>query len=279
MPSVSIIIAFYNRIDYLNLVFASLERQINDDFEVIIADDGSEEIVKKQVAKLCHSATFSTQYIWQEDIGFRKNRILNRAITAAKSPYLIFIDGDCILHKNFIQEHYQNRRKNVCLTGRRVNLSHKISCRLTPQRVKNGYLETHFFQILFDSIWGKSRYVEKGWYVSNPSIRRLLNKKDRTMLGCNFSLRKTDILDVNGFDERYKLPSIGEDTDIEFRLRLNNTRICTLNNIAIQYHLFHPQQPRSYENVSLYHAVKAAGLSYTLYGINKISEIFQQEFI
>jgi len=270
MPSISVIIAFYNRIDYLRLVFASIERQIYGNFEVIIADDGSDNAIKKEVLKLCHSAPFPTQYLWQEDLGFRKNRILNRATLAAKSPYLIFIDGDCILHKNFIKEHHENRRTNVCLTGRRVNLSYKISRRLTPQQVKNGYLQTHFLQILLDSICGKSRYIEKGWYFSNHLLRRLINKKDRTLLGCNFSLHKSDLLDINGFDERYELPSIGEDTDIEYRLGLNGVKTRSLNNIAVQYHLYHKEEPRSQKNLDLFNATKTLNISYTSYGINPV---------
>ncbi len=268
MPSISVIIAFYNCIDYLRLVFAGLERQTYNNFEVIIADDGSDGMVKKQVAKLCHSALFPTQYIWQKDLGFRKNRILNRAIMAAKSSYLVFIDGDCILHKKFIHEHYENREKKACLTGRRVNLSDKISRRLTQQQVKNGYLETHLLQIFLDSIWGKSRYVEKGWYFSNLFIRRFINKKDRSLLGCNFSLHKSDILDVNGFDERYELPSIGEDTDLEYRLGLNGVKTRCLNNIAVQYHLYHEVQPQSPKNLDLFNKVKTWHSSYTLFGIN-----------
>ncbi|NIA28647.1 MAG: glycosyltransferase [Actinobacteria bacterium] len=270
MPSISVIISFYNRIDYLRLVFASLERQTYDNFEVIIADDGSEEAVKKEVGKLQHPAPFRTQYIWQEDLGFRKNKILNRAITAAKSPYLIFIDGDCILHKEFIREHYDHQEQKVCLTGRRVNLSHKISSRITPRQVRNSYMDTHFRQFFLNSICGKTRYAEKGLYISNPLIRRLINKKNRTLLGSNFSLHKSDLLDINGFDERYELPSIGEDTDLEYRLNLNGVKTHSLNNIAIQYHLYHPVQPRLQENLELFYNVQASDCSYTPFGINQI---------
>lgn len=38
-PEVSLIIAFYNKIDFLKLVFASLETQTFKNFEVLICDE------------------------------------------------------------------------------------------------------------------------------------------------------------------------------------------------------------------------------------------------
>ena len=83
MSSVSVVIAFYNHIDYLRLVFASFYRQTDDTFKVIIADDGSEKTVKKQVEKFARSASIPTKYLWKKAPGFRKNRILNQAIATA----------------------------------------------------------------------------------------------------------------------------------------------------------------------------------------------------
>jgi glycosyltransferase involved in cell wall biosynthesis len=49
MSDLTLIISFYNRIDYLKLVFAGLEIQTFKNFEVIIADDGSDENVIKEL--------------------------------------------------------------------------------------------------------------------------------------------------------------------------------------------------------------------------------------
>ncbi len=266
MPQCSVIISFYNLRDYLDLVLASIERQTFDDFEVIIADDGSREEVVKDVNEKLKTVSFPTKYVWHEDKGFRKNKILNKAIALAESPYLIFIDGDCVLHRDFIREHYNHRAKQMCLTGRRVLLSEKFTELLSPDKVRNGYLEHHFWKLLFDSIVGQSTLVEKGWYFKNPLLRKLINSKSRGLLGCNFSLHKSDLLAINGFDERYELPYIGEDTDIGYRLQLNGVSLQSLNNIAIQYHLFHPKQPRSNKNYEIFNKVKDA---YTFFGINK----------
>ena len=98
MYKASIIAAFYNRIDYLKLVLAGLERQTEKDFELIIADDGSRKDIVEEIKVIQTIHSFPIKHIWQEDKGFRKNRILNKAIIASESDYLIFIDADCIPH-------------------------------------------------------------------------------------------------------------------------------------------------------------------------------------
>ena len=263
----SVIISVYNRFDYLSLVFAGLERQSLWDFEVVIADDGSDESFVDQLKNITPRLSFPLIHVRQDDKGFRKNKILNKAIVAANSDYLIFIDGDCVPHSEFLNEHSKYRKNNVCLTGRRVNLSEKITGQLSYELVRKGFLEREKFKLISDSLFGKSAYVEKGFYVKNEFLRTLLNKKIRGLLGCNFSAFKEDLLRINGFDERYEAPSIGEDSDIQYRLELAGTKIRSLNNIAIQYHLYHTLQDRPQKNLDLFNEIKAEGRAFTLYGI------------
>lgn len=270
MPALSLIISFYNKIDYLKLVLAGLEIQTFKDFEIIIADDGSKENIVRELESLIRKVKFPVTHIWQEDIGFRKNKILNRAIVESNSDYLVFIDGDCIPHSEFLREHFINREEKICLTGRRVNLSEKITNKLTEELVRQKFLERNNHLLLLDSIFGETVDFEKGIYIKSKSLRKFINKKTRGLLGCNFSIHKKDILDVNGFDERYIYPSIGEDSDLQYRLELNGVKIKSLNNIAIQYHLYHKLQERREENLRLFEEVKKSKVSFTPYGINKL---------
>lgn len=266
---VSVIISFYNRLDYLNLLFAGFERQAFRDFEIIIADDGSREEVVRGIEKLSRSASFPVLHIWHEDLGFRKNKILNMAITAASSDYIIFIDGDCVPHRNFVEEHYNARQAGVCLTGRRVNLSRKITGRLGYEAVKEGYLERHLLLMIYDGLFGSSVDVEKGFYFRSKRLREFFNKKKRGIVGCNFSAFKSDLLGINGFDERYESPSVGEDSDIQYRLELNGVEIRSVNHMAVQYHLYHVLQERPQANLELFREIQAAGKAFTPFGIQR----------
>ena len=269
MINCSLIISFYNRIEYLKLVLAGLERQTYRNFEIILADDGSNQNVVREIESISKQISFPFIHIWQEDKGFRKNRILNSAIRVSSANHLIFIDGDCIPHRKFIEEHYTNRSFEQCLTGRRVNLSKQITNKLTVETVKGGYLEKNNAGLIFDGLIGKSTYVEKGIYLKNTSLRKYFNKKKRGLIGCNFSIHKADLERINGFDERYQAPSIGEDSDIQFRLELLGIKIKSLNNIAIQYHLHHELQKRSEKNLELFAEVKKSTNHFTPYGLRQ----------
>ncbi|MBE2281346.1 MAG: glycosyltransferase [Ignavibacteriaceae bacterium] len=271
MIKTTLIISFYKRTDYLELILAGIRSQNFKDFEIIIADDGSNSEDIKKLTSIIAGFPFPVIHLWHKDLGFRKNRILNRAILTASSDYLIFIDGDCIPHPNFVGEHYLNRCKGVCFTGRRVNLSEKITGSLTPRLVSTGYIQKKFYKLIWDGITGNSDCVEKGFYFKNDFLRKKINSKYRGIVGCNFSVFKSDLLEINGFDTRYEAPSIGEDTDIEYRLKLKGVEIKSLNNIAVQYHLFHKLQERKQVNVDLFNEVKVEGQFFTRFGIKKVT--------
>ena len=267
MNKASLIISFYNNVEYLKLIAAGLECQSFRDFEIIIADDGSNLESINEVEKISLKLPFPLKHVWQEDKRFRKNKILNKAVRASSSDYLIFIDGDCVPHSLFIKEHYEHKKEGTCFTGRRVNLSPKITSLLTASNIKNGYLENRTLTLVMDGLFGKSFDVEKGFYTSNPIVRNLLNMKKRGILGCNFSLCKNDLLKINGFDERYEGPSVGEDSDIQYRLELIGIKIKSLKYMAIQYHLYHERQHHPKENLDLFAQIKLSAIPFTPFGI------------
>lgn len=265
----SVIIAFYNKLHFLKLVLAGFENQSVKSFEIIIADDGSAKNVVEELTVLIKQSPLHIGHIWHEDKGWRKNEMLNKAVSASKSNYLIFIDGDCIPHSRFVEGHLAEKQPGVCLTGRRVNLSENITTMLTLQHIEKRFLEKNFMYLMKDVYFGKSNHVGQSIYLKAGFLRRLANQKKRGILGCNFSLFKADLLQINGFDERYKAPSIGEDTDIQYRLELCGIKIKSLIHIAIQYHLYHKELPRKNENFAIFAQVKAENKAYTPYGIKK----------
>ncbi|MBU8892028.1 MAG: glycosyltransferase [Bacteroidales bacterium] len=269
-PRASVIISVYNNFKFLELVLAGFERQTNKNFEILLADDGSEEEFIKKTQYYINHSSLNIRHVWHEDKGWRKNAILNNAIQTAGSDYLIFIDGDCIPHKNFAHEHLLNRDHNTILAGRRSNLSQFISDKLTFKNVKNGILERGFALtgLFLKSIVGGT-HLENAVYFKSNFIRKRINKKDKGVLGSNFSLYKSDILEINGFDERYLKPAVGEDTDLEYRLRNAGKKVKSIKHLAIQYHLFHKKLERDKANLEYLNQVIENKTTYTPYGINK----------
>ena len=268
--AVSLIISFYNKVDYLRRILAALERQTFKDFEVIIADDGSSPEVVDAIATIRKTSAIPLQHVWHEDIGFRKTTILNKAIVSSRSAYLIFIDGDCIPHHRFVEEHFKNRETSVVLAGRRANISKKLADVLTEQNIRAGVMEKGFvLKVLLDGLLGKSTHTIKGAYVENKIVRQFLNRKVTGVLGSNFSIHKADMLGINGFDERYQAPAVKEDTDIEARLRWNNIQVKMIKNMAVQYHFDHPKLKRSQVNEDIFKDVLRQKKAFTPFGIHK----------
>ena len=269
---VSVIISVYNKLDFLKLVIAGFERQSFTDFELVVADDGSGEEFTSGLKEIIDSVDLAIQHIWHPDNGWQKNIILNKAIRSSKGEYLIFIDGDCIPHKDFVKDHYELSKKGELLAGRRVRLSEKISNQLTDKRVKDGWIERNIgSKILLDSWFGKTIQVEKGirlrGIVSNKVSREI---NGREILGCNFSIHKEELVEINGFDERYSGPGIGEDIDIDLRYTNSGGKIMLLRNCAAQYHIYHLELPRSAkkENLELFNEHKTENAIKTKYGLN-----------
>lgn len=226
---VTVIIGYYKKINYLELILQGLALQSFDDFEVIIAEDNNEHHTIAFIAAYQTKVSFPLKLVQQEDKGFRKNRILNEAVSQASGETLIFFDGDCIPHKECIKEHYLNTTEKGILSGRRVMLSKRMSERL---------LNTHSFTSLsyFDLLFSGSKHIEESVYLPYSWIPK---KKKRGLLGCNFSIRKNALLEINGFDEDYEKAGVGEDSDIEWRLLKLGYTIVPIKFKAIVYHLYH----------------------------------------
>jgi glycosyltransferase involved in cell wall biosynthesis len=273
IPKASVIIAFYNNIKALKLVLRALEAQSIADFEVVIADDGSNSTTVKQLEALQQNSHLQIQHVWHEDKGFRKNRCLNLAVQAAKTEYLIFIDGDCVPQTHFVEDHLSEAQLGRCLNGRRADLSPQMTRKLFASTKPASFVSDNFAFILFTYLLGQGKNIEKGFRISSNTLRRYLQKSNKGIVGCNFSLYKKDLLSINGFDQRYEAAGTGEDSDVEFRLRLKGVAIHPLFYKATQVHLYHQELPRSTINDELYKQVRSQKAYWTHFGIKKVSLI------
>lgn len=235
----TIIISIYRDIEALEVILHALEQQSENDFSVIVSEDGMAPEVSAYLSQ--RNSSLQIRHLHQQDLGFRKNRALNRAILAADSEILIFIDGDCVPHPEFIRGHLKYAKRGLVNCGRRVNLGPKFSTalRAQPSRIEEMTHVSYYLGHMYGFIKDGTRNYELGFY--SPWLQPLM-RKDTAILGCNFSLYRDDLLAINGFNEEYQSPGLGEDTDIEVRLRRNGAVIRSNKLIALQYHLYHPKE-------------------------------------
>lgn len=271
-PQVSVIIAVYNRFEWLEMALTALKYQTYKDFEVVIADDGSDEVTVAAIERFAAAAPFAIHHCWHPDSGWRKNVMLNKAVVAARGSYLVFLDGDCIPSARWLADHVALRRRGVVLTGRRMQLSHQLTATLTAADVDSrARLARLAWRALRGAFADGMRHKMRCVRLPRPSLLPLL-RRDAGVLGCNFSIYKDDLLAVNGFDERYINPGTGEDTDLEYRLRAAGVAVRAYSHYMIVYHRNHRRlEVNSAENAALLAQNRAAGISYTPYGINRHS--------
>ncbi|MBI5403514.1 MAG: glycosyltransferase [Ignavibacteriae bacterium] len=273
MYNATLIISVYKKTKELEMVLHALENQsCKKRYEILIADDGSGNAMDNFISDYRKKSKLDLKLITQKDAGFRKNKILNEAIRNSNSDYLVFIDGDCIPHYYFMEAHLHNKKENTVLSGRRVMLGKKVTDGIFRNYEKNKSFEITFAKLLLDSVRTKnaSVHIEEGILIKDSTARNLINTKRTHLLGCNFSIPKSLIEKVNGFDEDYTGPGIGEDTDLEYRLRQINTGFESLRNLAIVYHLYHPKTIEESKNYDYFHkVVKNSGIYFCKNGLIK----------
>lgn len=269
-PKLTLVVAVYNAVKYLEFIFTALKRQTTQEFEMVVADDGSGPEIRRLVDREKERATFPVVHLWQEDSGFRKNAMLNKSIEAARTDYLVFIDGDCVPHRQFLEDHLEQRQSNTALCGRRVNIGRRIVGRLTVNDIETGRLERFNLRLLLDGLLAGSSNLEDGVRIGNDRIRRVLHRGRARILGCNFSVEKKLLENINGFNEDYQAPGRGEDSDIAFRLELSGARLYPIRYSAIVYHLYHPATKEGRENKEIYESVVSSRNPVCRNGLKKL---------
>ena len=134
----SVIFSTYNQPEWLRKTLLGFAAQDRHDFEVVVADDGSRDETRELLEGLRPSLPFQLQHVWQADEGFQKCRILNKAIRASRSDYLLFTDGDCIPRRDFVSSHLRLREPGRFLSGGYFKLPMSISKAISADDIAAG---------------------------------------------------------------------------------------------------------------------------------------------
>lgn len=240
--NVSVIISTYNAPAWLEKVLWGYAHQTHRDFEIIIADDGSSDDTRALIERVAPTLDQSVIHVYQRDDGFRKCRILNKAILHARADYLLFTDGDCIPRADFVASHVAKAAQGAYLSGGYCKLTLPASKAIARDDIARG----DCFRIPWLLEHGHRRQRKDLKLSADPALAHWLNRLTTTRCnfkGSNGSAWLRDVVAVNGFDERMAYGS----EDREFGVRLRNAGIDArhVRYTAICVHLDHG---RSYEN-------------------------------
>lgn len=250
----SIIISTYNSPRWLQKVLWGFAAQSHQDFEIVIADDGSTQETQAMIEQMRCALGMPLQHVWQADEGFQKCRILNKAIVRAQGDYLVFTDGDCIPRADFVETHLRESRPNYFLSGGYFKLPMRASEAISEADIAS--------QQAFDVDWlarhGLKRSHKDLKLTARGGVSNLLNMLSparKTWNGNNASCAKKDALAVNGFDERMQYG--GEDCEFGDRLKHLGLKAKRIRFSTVSIHLDHSRGYATPEMMRKNRAIRA----------------------
>lgn len=213
--NISVIISTYNSPAWLQKVLWGYNTQTYRNFEMVIADDGSRNDTFRLIAEMQKEVFYPIIHVWHEDNGFQKSQILNKAILACTTDYILMSDGDCIPRPDFIEQHIKFREEGYFLSGGYHKLPLELSQNITKEDIYSGRC--------FDVAWLKKNGMQTSFKNNKVDatglVSDVLNKLTPTTPswnGHNSSGWKKDIVAINGFDERMQYG--GQDRELGERL-------------------------------------------------------------
>lgn len=203
--TISIVVAIFNRKDELFELLNSLIAQTDKDFEVIIVDDGSFVDLLPTVETF--KEMLNIQYFKKANSGPGLSR--NYGANRAKNDWLVFVDSDVIVEKDYIENIKKNLEKTDCAAFGGADKAHKG------------------FNLLQKTISYSMTSV-----FTTGGIRG--NKKAVTRFqprSFNMGVNKEIFLKIGGFSEM----RIGEDPDLSMTIWENGYQTAFFDDIGV-YH-------------------------------------------
>ncbi|MEM2146342.1 MAG: glycosyltransferase [Candidatus Jordarchaeaceae archaeon] len=223
-----------------NTIKDAIESIIAQDYphelmEAIFVDDGSEDdtlsIIERYATKMDMKVKVFS-HAWK-GLGSSRNVVIKNA----KGDYIIWVDGDMILSKDFVRSQVDFMEKN-----QRIGIA----------KGRYGLLSNENLVYLLENI---PYVVWTNKYAGN-SVEKCVGTG-----GCVYRVKA--IKEIGGFDEQLK--GAGEDMDIEFRLRNAGWSIC------ISFATFYEKRPSSWAALWRKYYWYGYGL-YESFGKNRYAE-------
>ena len=89
----------------------------SDDEEHVVAEDDDSRQTKEIIKRFKNNGKLILEHVYQEDNGFQKPKIINKAIIQAKGDYLLFLDSDCVPRSDWVESHVNSARKGWFFSG------------------------------------------------------------------------------------------------------------------------------------------------------------------
>jgi GT2 family glycosyltransferase len=238
---IAISVTTYQKPWHLRRALASIAGQqgIRSKFEVVVTDDGSTDETPEIVERFRRSVDFPVHFTTHPHAAFQVSKCRNAGARATTAPYLLFVDGDCVLPPDHVATHLACRRAGRAILGDCYRIERELSETLSEDGARYGEFLTWHVN------GERERHARQHRKAQFYSFIRHTRKPK--LVGNNFAVWRSDFERVNGFDENF----CGwgqEDDDLGLRLRRSGIRLQSILRWTRSYHLWHPRDPSTTES-------------------------------
>ena len=197
---VSVIVPIYNAEKHLQECVESVLRQTYSKLEIILLDDGSEDI-SLQICETIANSDKRVQVYHHENRGVSATR--NRGIDLAQGDYMVFVDADDIIEADMVESMLLVAKKNYLILGNSDMILENSMVSVHKKQCKEKTMTKKYFWHLYEKgllnpPWGK--------LYESEIIKKNIRFKEDISLGEDLLFNLGYIKHVDGFiylDETY----------------------------------------------------------------------------
>jgi glycosyltransferase involved in cell wall biosynthesis len=232
-PEIAILVSTYQRPRHLRraLLSIAMQRGVEGKMEVIVTDDGSADETPQVVREFSRSVDFPVRFTTHPHTAFQLARCRNEGVAASEAPYLLFLDGDCVLPSDHVAIHLAQRRPAHVMAGYFARLDEATSSRLDEEAIRSGEFVRWAPASELCQLRTMARKARLYQWLRHPTKPK--------MSGNNVGIWRADYERVNGYDENFEGWGC-EDDDLRLRLRRTGVRIDSILPWTFTYHMWHP---------------------------------------
>lgn len=234
-PEIALSLTTYQKPWHLRRALASIagQRGVEGRMELVVTDDGSTDETAEVVEEFRRRVRFPVSFTTHEHFIYHPSRSRNDGARATTAPYLLFVDGDCVLPPDHVAIHLAQRKPGCAMLGDCYRADESLTVTLTEEEAAEGAF-VHW------KLGAERRRLDRQ-HRKNRLYSFLRHSTKPKLISNNVGIWRSDFERVNGFDENFMNWGC-EDDDLGRRLIRSGVRLESILAHTRIVHLWHPRE-------------------------------------